>query len=207
MTRQKYAFKDFSEHTAKAVGRALPISTKQSVEICSFLRNKNLQKAKDILNRVITKKTAVPFKRYNRSMGHKPGKMDVGRYPIKSSKEILDLLESVEANAQFKGLNTASLVIKHICAHKASKQMRYGRQRGRTMKRTHVEVVVEEKAEKKREEKPKEIKPIEKKEVVKEEKKVEEQPKPEVKKEQPKVVAPKAEAPKSEPKKQEENKK
>ncbi|MEE9525253.1 MAG: 50S ribosomal protein L22 [Candidatus Woesearchaeota archaeon] len=178
MSQHKYATKDLdAENSAKALGRTLAISTKQSVEICNLLRNKNLQKAKQILSDVIAEKIPVPYKRYDRGMGHKKGKLSVGRYPIKSSKGILSILESVEANAQFKGLNTGILVITHICAHKARNQPRYGRQRGRNMKRTHIEVVVQEKAEKKQEEK----KDAKVKEVKQEAPKVEE------KKEQPKV--------------------
>jgi len=147
--KQGYAIKEFNEHMAKALGRALPISAKQAVEICSFIRNKNLQKAKATLSGVIAKKIPVPYKRYNRSMGHKPGKLSVGRYPAKACKHILAILESAESNAQVKGLNTSNLVITHICAQKAGLQMHYGRKRGTKMKRTHIEVVLEEKAEKK----------------------------------------------------------
>ncbi|MBW2996069.1 50S ribosomal protein L22 [Candidatus Woesearchaeota archaeon] len=189
MTTQKYAIQDLNENTAKAIGRSLPISTKQSVEICSLLRNKNLQKAKQILSKVIAKKMPVPYKKYNRAMGHKKGKLAVGRYPVNASKNILSILESVEANAQFKGLNTGSLVITHICTHKARNQPRYGRQRGRTMKRSHIEVVVEEKAEKKKETKA-EPGTQTTKESDSTQKKVEEKkeaPKVEEKKEQPKA--------------------
>ena len=52
------------------------------------------------------------------------------------------------ANAQFKGLNTANLVITHINANKASKVMHSGRKRSRSAKRTNVEIVVQEKATK-----------------------------------------------------------
>ncbi len=160
MTTQKYAIQDYNEeHMARALGRALPISTKQSVEICNYIKHKSVQRAKVMLDEVISKKKAVPYRRYNRSMGHKPGHISVGRYPMKASKEILALLESVEANAQVKGLNTSNLVIKHICAQKAGKQWHYGRQSRRLMKRTHIEIVVEERAEKKKAaEKPKESK-------------------------------------------------
>jgi large subunit ribosomal protein L22 len=145
MSKQKYAVTGLNpEHTAKAIGRALPISTKYSVEICNLIRGTSLQKAKDILEGVIELKVPVPFRRYNRSMGHKT-KVGVGRYPVKACKEILSILESAEANAQFKGINTSSLVISHLCANKASKQWHYGRKRRREMKRTHIEVVVEEK--------------------------------------------------------------
>lgn len=131
------------EHMAKAVGRGLPISTKHAIEICSFIRNKQLSKAKGILTGVMNKKLAIPFKRFNSDVGHKT-KIGPGRFPTKASKELLKLLEGVEANAQFKGLNTAELVIGHICAHKARKAWKYGRFRGRQMKRTNVEVIVKE---------------------------------------------------------------
>ncbi len=155
MVKYNYSKKlDVEENVAKAVGVALPISTKQSIEICNFIRRKPLAKAKQRLIEVINKKMAVPFKRFNDNVGHKRGKIAAGRYPEKSCGEILKLLESVEANAQFKGLNTSNLVITHICAQKAARPWHYGRQRRRKMKRTNVEVIVEEKAvEKKKEEK------------------------------------------------------
>lgn len=134
---------------AKAVGRSLPISTKQAIEICDFIRYESVSNAKDILNNVVNEKKIVPFKRFNADVGHKR-KTGPGRYPKKASKEIIKLLETVEANAQFKGLNTTNLVIKHLCANKARKQWHFGRKRRRRMKRTNVEVIVEEKAKEKK---------------------------------------------------------
>ena len=112
MAKQQYAFKEFNaEQMAKAIGKSLPISTKQSVEICNVIRKKNLQKAKEFLNEVIAEKRPIPYKRYDRSMGHKKGPLSVGRYPIKACKNILAILDSVEANAQFKGMNTVNIPI------------------------------------------------------------------------------------------------
>lgn len=198
----KYANKKYEpEHMAKAVSNSLSISTKHAIEICSLLRHKELSYAKELLKKAIEKKQAIPFTRFNSDVGHKPG-IGPGRYPKKASEEILKLLECIEANAQFKGLNTSELTIEHICAHKAGKAMRYGRQRGRTSKRTHVEVMVKETAKKKEEskkpevkgkeakpaepkaeEKPKEIKKAEEKAEVKKEtaEKPKETAKPEVK--------------------------
>lgn len=129
---------------ARAVGLALPISFKQSVELCDFIRNKNVNDVKQILQKVAEKKVAVPFKRYNWDLGHKK-KIGPGRYPGNASKEFTKLLESVESNAQFKGLSTANLIITHISAHKASKSWHFGRKSRRKMKRTNIEIVVEEK--------------------------------------------------------------
>lgn len=131
------------ENMAKAVGTDLDISTKQAVEICNFLKGKSLERAKTILQEVIEKKIAVPYKRFRLSIPHRT-KLGPGRYPMKASQRISKILESVTANAQNMGLATGKLEIYHMNAHMASRPMKGGRKRGRAMKRTHVEVVVRE---------------------------------------------------------------
>ena len=143
-----YTFGNYEkEHMARAIGAALPISFKQSVEICGFIKNKGISYAKKLLQDVIDKKTAIPFRRYNQDLGHKK-KIGPARYPKKASEEFIKLIENVEANAQFKGLNTSNLIIAHISAHKAGKAWHFGRKSRRRMKRTNIEIVVEEKAKK-----------------------------------------------------------
>ena len=132
---------------ARVLGRALPISFKQSVEICSLIRDRDLSYAKDALSKIVEHKKAVPFRRFRHNIGHKT-KIGPGRYPERASNEILKLMNSVEANAQFKGLNTANLVITHINANEAGKVMRAGRKRSRKAKRTNIEIVVQAKAAK-----------------------------------------------------------
>ncbi|MFH1133148.1 MAG: 50S ribosomal protein L22 [Nanoarchaeota archaeon] len=138
-----YAFTGLKENMAKAKAMSLPVSTKQCVLIAAFLKGKQVKDAKLILERVAALKQAVPYPRFNRDTGHKPG-MAAGRYPVKASKEILKLLASVEANAQLKGLNTASLKIVHFCANRAARPLRFGRKSGVKSKRSHVEIIVEE---------------------------------------------------------------
>lgn len=132
-----------NETQAKVHGKDLSISTKQSIEIANFIRGKNIEKAKNELKKVIEKKLAIPFKRYNRDMGHKKGNIAAGRYPQKAAKEFLNLLNSLESNAQNKGLST-NLVIKIIIPNKASRPWHYGRRRRIKMKRTHIEIIAEE---------------------------------------------------------------
>lgn len=141
---QHYSFEGYEKaNMARACGRDLPISMKHAMEICSMLRNKRLSDAKKILERVVKFKQAVPFKRFTNGYGHKPG-MCAGAYPIKASTMILELLSSVESNAQQKGLHTGDLSIIHFRAQKGSRTMHPSRFRGRRMKATHVEVVVRE---------------------------------------------------------------
>ncbi|MBS3108614.1 50S ribosomal protein L22 [Candidatus Woesearchaeota archaeon] len=132
-----------NENIAKATGRDLPISTKKSIEVCNFIRGLHIKKVKIKLNDVIKQRMAVPYKRFNKDLGHKKNIMS-GRYPIKTCKYILDIIESAEANAKNIGLNTDNLIISRIIANKASRPWRQGRKRRIKMKRTHIEVVVSE---------------------------------------------------------------
>lgn len=139
-----YSFKKLEENMAKAYGRDLDISTKRSTEICNFLRGKSLESSKAFLERVIEMKDAVPMRRFNRDTGHKKG-IGPGRYPVNTAKAILSVLDNAGTNAVAKGFAEKDLVIVHICAHKAASPWHFGRQKRRKMKRSHIEVVVQEK--------------------------------------------------------------
>jgi large subunit ribosomal protein L22 len=136
-----YSYKTNNENIARAYGRGLPISNKQSIEICDFIRNRKVERAKTILENVITKEQAVPMRKFNRDTAHKKG-IGPGKYPINAAKEILHILKSAESNAQSKGLATTDLTIIHISANKASQPWHSGRQRRSRMKRTHVQIVL-----------------------------------------------------------------
>ncbi len=164
MVRYRYTIEDFGENMARALGRDLPVSFKNSIEICNILRGKEITKAKRILERSINMEEAIPFRRFSEGAGHKPGK-GAGRFVPKTCKEILKIIKSAESNALDKGLGS-SLFIKHIAAQKAGSTFHYGRKRSRKMKRTHLEVVLEEKTisskpkkEEKKTENKEEIKP------------------------------------------------
>jgi len=196
----KYAFKDMKENMARSLSKDLGISAKASIEISNFIRGKTTQKAREILGRVLEYKQPIPFKRFTDGVGHRAGnKIGAGRYPQKAAKEFLRIIDSVEANAQAKGLST-NLLIVHVAVQRGTNQFRSGRQRRRMFKRTHLEIVVEEMEAPKKESKSKtsakktvpktETKVVEKKEAPKVEKTSE------VKKEEPKKEEPKKETPK-----------
>lgn len=46
------------------------------------------------------------------------------RWPVKSAEFLLGLLKNAEANADTKGLDTSSLIVKHIQVNQAPKQRR-----------------------------------------------------------------------------------
>lgn len=140
----KYAFEKFSQDMARAYGRSLDISLKASINICSALRGKDAAAALVYLDEVIAKQRAVPFRRFTDGVGHRRGKLAAGRYPFKAAKSIRSIVAAAVANAANKGL-AEELSIVHICAHKASTPFHQGRQRRQAMKRTHIEVVLQEK--------------------------------------------------------------
>ncbi|MGE0793286.1 MAG: 50S ribosomal protein L22 [Candidatus Woesearchaeota archaeon] len=143
MAKPKYSYEKFDDHCARVYGRNLPVSTKTSIEMCSFLKGKSVDKAIQILDDVLSFKQAVPFRRFTDGVGHRKGNMASGRYPQKLSTEMKILLNSVKANAEVKGLSD-SLKIVHLIAQKASTPFHQGRQRRRAMKRTHIELIVRE---------------------------------------------------------------
>ncbi len=131
-----------TENSAKAVGLALPISRKQSTQVCSAIRGLNLQKAKKLLEDAIALKKPIAMKKYNWNTGHKAG-MGPGSYAPSTCSQILKILKNAEANAQFKGLSTGNLIVVRASAQKGPTVMHFGRQRTKT-KRTHIELIVEE---------------------------------------------------------------
>jgi large subunit ribosomal protein L22 len=144
----KYATQNMTEKMAKAVKTSMSISTKQAVEIAKWIKGRSPASALQLLEGVVQKKTAVPFTRFNWNMGHKPGGIGPGRYPVKAAQEFISLVKLVVANAADIGLDTDSLIIFNVVAHKGGKQYKPSRIRGQKAKRTHVEIVVEEKVSK-----------------------------------------------------------
>ncbi|MFP4112684.1 MAG: 50S ribosomal protein L22, partial [Candidatus Woesearchaeota archaeon] len=143
MSEQNYAFKDYEkEKMARSIAKNLGISTKKTIEVCSFIRGKKIRSARNFLNRVLKMEDAVPYKRFNQELAH--NQRGPSGYPIKVVKEVLKLIGDAEANAKAKGLNPENLKILHISANRGSHAMHYGRQRRRMMKRTHLEIVLQE---------------------------------------------------------------
>ena len=149
MAHYQYAYQKDTLNIARAVGRGLPISSKQSVEICKLIRYKSIAKARRLLEETIALKQPLPFTRYVNGFGHKPG-MGPGRYVPTAAKNILFTINAAVKNAEVKNLG-ADLIIVHACAHRAARAPHYGRQSGQKEKRTHVEIVVAPRAEKRKE--------------------------------------------------------
>jgi len=153
MAQYNYSTKKIEENMAKCVARDAEISTKTSIEIANQIRGKLTSRAKQILKDSIDLKRPIPYKRFTNGPGHKKGNIASGRYSIKTCNYFLKLIQSAESNAQDKGLSTKDLLIKHLIVQKASRPWHYGRQSRIKMKRSHVEIIVQEVSQAKKDQK------------------------------------------------------
>ncbi|MBO5669506.1 MAG: 50S ribosomal protein L22, partial [Candidatus Methanomethylophilaceae archaeon] len=99
--------------TAKALGKELTISPKLSREVAGMVRGMKVDKAIQALEDVVALKRPVPLKRYNKRVSHKQG-VGPGRYPEKVAKAFLTVIQSAVANAEYKGLDVDSMVLRTI---------------------------------------------------------------------------------------------
>ena len=151
MGEYSYAFQNFdSTKHVRASIREKQISHKHAREIAVHIKGKSIERARDFLLRVINKESAVPFGRYKEQVGHKsdPGVMS-GRYPQKSAKEFVKLLDNLESNAEYKGMDLDRLKIINATVHQGVKIKRFtpramGRATAKNNVLTHVELVAQE---------------------------------------------------------------
>ncbi len=151
------------------------ISMKYSVELAREIKNKPYNKIVKYLENIIDLKTHLPLRRYNRDVAHRKGPalsgVKSGRYPVKTAKYFLKVLESAKANADYKGLESTKkdLIIKGAVVSQGVKRYSFqtqGRRRLRRKQTVNIEIVLTNQGKyvkkidtKKTSEKPKEIKP------------------------------------------------
>jgi len=134
---QRYSFQKYDkEKMCRAKAFFMPVSAKHSREIAKFIVRKNALKVMNELEQVQKLKLVVPFTRFKKDMGHKRG-IAAGRYPVKASKYIAELLKNALANAKQKGFAEQDMVITHV---NASLSLPKERRRG---KFTTFEIVLE----------------------------------------------------------------
>jgi len=146
-----YAFQNFdsTKHVRAAI-REKTISHKHAREIAVAIKGLSLEKARDYLLSVVELKRSIPFRRYKNQVGHRsdPGVMS-GRYPQKAATEILKLLDNLESNAEYKGIDLDRLKIINATVHKGRLLKRFipramGRATAKNNVFTHVELVAQE---------------------------------------------------------------
>jgi large subunit ribosomal protein L22 len=147
----KYAFQNYDRtRHVRASLREKTISHKHAREIAVKIKGMSIETARDYLQDVIKLKRAVPFRRYNNEVGHKSdtGVM-AGRYPQKAANEFVKLIDNLESNAEYRGMDLDRLKIINATVHKGRKIQRFTpRAMGRASPKvdilTHVELVAQE---------------------------------------------------------------
>ena len=139
------------ERVARSGATNMRISTKNSIEISSFIKGLGVDKAIEYLEDVVVKKKAVPFKRFIKDQAHRKGGMGPGRYPINAAREFIKLLKNVRNNAEMKGFEAERLVVDNAQANLCGSSFHRGaRSFGRRYsKSTNISITVKEKKIKK----------------------------------------------------------
>lgn len=118
------------KRTSSARLDAAKVSFKHAMVLCKELRKKKVGKAKGLLEDLIERKRSLE-----------------GKYYTNASKNLLAVLKSAEANAMAKGLDTERLFVAVAKADKGRTFIRPKsrfKSRGRRMKSTNIEIVLEE---------------------------------------------------------------
>jgi large subunit ribosomal protein L22 len=153
MPHYSYAFQHFdkTKHVRAAL-REKNISRKHSREVALAVKGLSIEKAREYLENVIAKKVAVPYRRYNNEVAHRSNIRDgffAGRFPQKTAKEFLRLLDNLESNAEYKGMDLDRLRIISSVVHIGTRLERFTpRAMGRSSPKigilVHIELVAKE---------------------------------------------------------------
>lgn len=145
MVNNMYPIATDPKKNAKVCARNVRVSTKHSIEIGRFIKGMKLEKAKKELSEVVKKNRAIPYTKFNTNLGHKTG-MGPGRYPIIATKKYIELLESLQKNAEYNGLDTGNIIISNAYATKGSAyyRPRRSRFRGQQVKSTNISLIATE---------------------------------------------------------------
>jgi large subunit ribosomal protein L22 len=153
MPQFSYAFQNFDKaRHVRASVREKSISHKHAREIALAIKGMTIEKAREFLENVVSKQIAVPYRRYHNEVAHRSNIRDgfsAGRYPQKAAKEFLRVLDNLESNAEYKGMDLDRLRIISAVTHKGTKLKRFQpRAMGRSSPKydtlVHIELVAQE---------------------------------------------------------------
>ena len=112
-----------------------------------------LTRAEKYLKDVLEHKTCIPFSRYDHSVGRCSAAIQFGltkgRYPEKSVRIMLNLLNNAKANAESKKLNVEKVIIKNVLVNHATEGRRrtyraHGSINAYCSSNYHVDIICEE---------------------------------------------------------------
>lgn len=134
----------------------LRVHYKNTLNTANHLKGMSLKRAQRFLEDVLVRKDAVPFFRHMGGIGHhaqaKRHKAVACRWPQKSVRYMLDLLQNAESNAEIQGLEAETLYVSHVQVNRAPTMRRrtyraHGRINPYMSMPCHVEVILSQKSE------------------------------------------------------------
>lgn len=140
MAQYGYSIKGNMDARAHAVVRDAPMSYKIAAMIGQRIKGMPAEKALRFLADVQTTTQAVPYTRFNDSVGHRPG-VGPGRYPQKAAKVFVTILKNAVANAEDKGLGK-EVYVEYVVGQQGNRNWRPGTSGRKKAKRAHIEIVV-----------------------------------------------------------------
>jgi large subunit ribosomal protein L17e len=149
---------DPGQSTCKSRGSHLRVHFKHCREITHHIKGMKTAKALKFLDDVMAFKAVVPFVRFTGGVGRKaqgkqsksPG--NIGRWPVKATSVVKDLLSNAISNGETKGLDLENLYVTHVqCNRAPAGRRRTYRAHGRIGKYAsqpvHIEFILTEKKE------------------------------------------------------------
>jgi large subunit ribosomal protein L22 len=136
---------------ARARGIELPMSPKKTYEVLNAIRGLPLDAARELLEEAVAMLRPIPFRRFNQETAHHRG-TGPARYPVKVAKNILQILQNAEENAEYDSLDTDSLYVRvAACSRGRLRKANMPRAQGRATQwneqTTNVEIVLAERKE------------------------------------------------------------
>lgn len=121
---RRYGVKITAEQIARAYAPEQKMSWKKSIEVARFIKGMTLKQAREWLQDVVELKRPIPIKTFKKKQAHHSVPWHgwpVAKWPVKVAKRFLEVLENLENNARFKGLDVERVVILHAAVHKGIK--------------------------------------------------------------------------------------
>jgi large subunit ribosomal protein L22 len=103
----------------RASGREVNISPKVAREVAVTIKGMKIPKAIALLELVEEKKMAVAMRRHKLKVGHRSqlSGFPSGSFPVKPAKAFIEVLQNLQSNSEFKGLDPERVEIVHAAAY------------------------------------------------------------------------------------------
>lgn len=123
LVRRRYGVSIEEDQVARARA-TFRVSWKSSIDVARAIKGLTLEQAKQYLEGVVRGEAPIPVKGHDKKRPHHsvPWRgWPVARWPKRTAEAYLELLENLEGNCTYKGLNASNVVIIHAASSKGAK--------------------------------------------------------------------------------------